>query len=114
MKEECFLDITNETRILHGDKEKVESIFKLEIPHPTKYNSNHEQPRIDYSESWSQSIVGQAMQSDFGHIELNLTSICFGNDFHSFIASLTCSPILEFIPKISWMLEWLNWKSTYT
>jgi hypothetical protein len=56
---------------LDGDKEKDESIFKLETPHPTKDNNNHEQPRIDYIESWFQSIVGQAMQSYFGHIQLN-------------------------------------------
>jgi hypothetical protein len=50
------------------DKEKDESIFKLETPHPTKDNNILEQPRIDFIESWFQSIVGQAMQSYFGHI----------------------------------------------
>jgi len=48
------LDVTS-------NKEKVENIFKIEISYPTKDNNNHEKPRIDFIESWFQSIVGQAM-----------------------------------------------------
>jgi hypothetical protein len=114
MKEEFFQDVANESRISDGDKEKYESIFKLKIAHTNQDNLNHEKKRIDYIESWFQSIVGQAMQSYFGHIQLILTSVYFGHAFHFLIKSLACSPIPEFILEISWMLEWINWKSTYT
>jgi hypothetical protein len=66
MKEEHFQDISNESRILDGDKEKDESIFRLETPHPTKDNNILEQPRIDFIESWFQSIVRQAMFRHLG------------------------------------------------
>jgi hypothetical protein len=49
-----------------GDKEKDEKLFKWETSHPTKDSSTHEQPlRVDFIESWFQSIVGQAMKSGF-------------------------------------------------
>jgi hypothetical protein len=101
MKEECFQDISNESRILDvvGDKKKDENIFKWETSHPTKDCNTHEQPGVDFIESWFQSIVSQAMQSDFGHIRLSFTSIHFGHAFDSLITALICSPILEFIPQ---------------
>jgi hypothetical protein len=37
-----------------------ESILTLETPHPIKDNSILEQPRVDFIESWFQSIVGQS------------------------------------------------------
>jgi hypothetical protein len=116
IKEECFQDIAHESRILDvvGNKEKDDFIFKLETSHPTKDCNTHEKPRIDFIESWFQSIVGQAMQSYFEHIWLNFTSVHFEHTLDSLIAALICSPILEFIPNISWMLEWIHWKSTYT
>jgi hypothetical protein len=45
-----------------------ESVSKLETPHSTQDNSILEKPRIDYIETWFQSIVGQAMPSDSQHI----------------------------------------------
>jgi hypothetical protein len=70
MKDACFQDIENKSRILNvvGNKEKYESIFELETSHPTKYNIILEKIGIDFIESWFQIIVGQAMQSDFGYI----------------------------------------------
>jgi len=100
MKEEFFQDIVDESRTLDvvNDKEKHESICKLETPHLTQESSIIEQRIIYYIESWFQSIVGQAMLSDFGHVQLSLTLVYFGPDFHSLIEALTCSPIQEFIP----------------
>jgi hypothetical protein len=46
-----------------GDKEKDESLLRLETPHPIKDNNILDKPRIDFIESWFQSFVGQAMQS---------------------------------------------------
>jgi hypothetical protein len=51
-----------------NDKEKSESIFKFETSHPTKDNIILEKPRIDFIESWFQSIVDQVMQSYFENI----------------------------------------------
>jgi len=51
-----------------GDNTKYENLFKWKNSHPTKDWNNHEQPGIDFIESWFQSIVIQAMQSNFGHI----------------------------------------------
>jgi hypothetical protein len=66
IKEELFQDIVDESRILDvvNDKENDESVSKLETPHSTQDNSILEKPRIDYIETWFQSIVGQAMPSD--------------------------------------------------
>jgi hypothetical protein len=76
---------------------------------------NHEKPlRVDFIESWFHIIVGQALQSDRGHIRLSFTSVQFGHALDSLIAALICSQIMDFIPQISWMLEWFHWKSTYT
>jgi hypothetical protein len=105
-----------EPRILDvvGNKDKYKKLLKCETSHPTKYFSTHRQPRVDFIESWFQRIVGQAMQSDFHHIWIGLTSIHFGHALDSLKATLICSPILDFIPQTRWMLEWLHWKSTYT
>jgi hypothetical protein len=109
-----LLDIANESRVSDTYKDKDESIFRLETLHPTKDNNILEQPRIDFMESWFHNIVGQAMQSGFGHIQLNFTPVYFGNAHVSLVAALIYSPILEFFPHITWMIEWLHWKSTYT
>jgi hypothetical protein len=55
MEEELFQDIVDESRILDvvSNKEKGESIFKLETSHPTKDNNNHEKPIINFIESWN-------------------------------------------------------------
>jgi hypothetical protein len=100
MKEECFPEIANESRILDvvGDKEKNEIIFKWETSHPTKYCSMHAKLRVDFIESWFQSIVGQGMQSYFWHIWIIFTSVHFGHSFDSLIETSICSSILEFIP----------------
>ena len=97
-----------------GDKERDENLFKFENSYPTKDCNTHEKLGVYFIESWFQSIVGQAMQSDFGHIWINFTLVHFGHALDTLIEAPICSPILEFIPQISWMLEWLHWKSTYT
>jgi hypothetical protein len=58
-----------------SDKEKDESMLKLEIPYPIKNSSTLEKPRDDFIESWFQSIVGQTMQSDFEHIWFNFSLV---------------------------------------
>ena len=116
IKEELFQYIVDESRILNvvEDKKKDKNIFKKETYHQTKDYSIHDQPlRVDFIETWFQRIVGQALQSNFGHIQLIFTLVCFGNNFYFLVASLTYFPIPKFIPQINWMLEWLNWKSTY-
>jgi hypothetical protein len=77
VKKECFQDIVGESKFLDviRDKERNESLLKLEIPYPIKYGSNLEQPRVYleqprvyFIESWFQIIVIQAMQSDSQNI----------------------------------------------
>jgi hypothetical protein len=53
-KEKLFQNIAKELRILDvvGDKENDESVFRLEIPHPIKYNSILEKSIIDCIETW--------------------------------------------------------------
>jgi hypothetical protein len=58
-----------------GDKEKDESILRLETPHPIKDNNILEKPRIDFIETWFQSIVGQAMQSNSQCIWLSFSPV---------------------------------------
>jgi hypothetical protein len=60
IKEECFQNIVNESRILDvvSNKENDESILRLETLHPFKYRNILEKPRIDYIETWFQSLVG--------------------------------------------------------
>jgi hypothetical protein len=72
MKEECFQDISSESRILDvvSNEEKDESILILETPHPIKDINIIEQPIFDYIETLFQRIVGQTMQSYFEHIGL--------------------------------------------
>jgi len=69
-KEEFFQDIVDKSRILDGvgNEEKDESIIILETPYPINDNNILEQSRIDYIETWFQSIAGQAMPSDSQHI----------------------------------------------
>jgi hypothetical protein len=88
--------------------------LRLETPHPIKDNNILEQPRIDFIESWFQSIVGQTMQSDFQHTWFNFSPVHIESAPDSLVQAPICFTVLEFIPKISWMLEWLHWKSTYT
>jgi hypothetical protein len=116
MKEESFQDIVDESRTLEvvGDKEKDECILRLETPHPIKDNSILEQPRIDFIESWFQSIVGEAMQSDFECTWLNFSPVHIESAPDSLVQVSICSTVMEFIPQIRSMLEWLHWKSTYT
>jgi hypothetical protein len=93
MKEECFQDIASESRILDvvSNEEKDESILRLETPHPIKDNNILEQPRIDFIESWFQSIVGQAMQSYFEHIWFSFSSTHFGHAPDSLVLASICS-----------------------
>jgi hypothetical protein len=122
MKEEYFQDIASESKILDvvSDKEKDESMLKLEIPYPIKDNNILEKPRIDFIESWFQSIVGQTMQSDFntsGSVFLQYTLRVplthwykpqyvsqFWSSFHRSVGCLNGSigniPTLESVPSL--------------
>jgi hypothetical protein len=104
MKEELFHHISNESRISDGDKEKHESIFKLETPHQTKDNNILEQPIIDFNELWFQIIVVQEIQSGFGYIWFNFILVYFVNALESLVEALICSSIIEIIPQITCML----------
>jgi hypothetical protein len=116
MKEESFQDIVDEKKIsdVVNDKEIDESILILETPHPIKDSDIIEQPRIDYIETWFQSIVGQVMQSDVKRILLSFSSIHIESAPDSLIQAPICSIVMEFIPQIIWMHEWLHFKCIYT
>jgi hypothetical protein len=115
-KEEFLQGIDVESEILDvvDDKEKDEIILILETPYPIKEHNILEQIKVDLIESWFQSIVGQAIQSDFKHILLSLITIYFGHVFYHLVAASTYCPIQELILQVGWMLEWLHWKSAYT
>jgi hypothetical protein len=115
-KEESFQEIFDESRTLEvvGNKEKDECILMLKTPHPIKDNSILEQPRIDFIELWFQSIVGQTTQSNLHHTWYNFSPVHIESAPDSLVQVPTYLKILEFIPQIRSMLEWLHWKSAYT
>jgi hypothetical protein len=90
------------------------NVFKIGNSHPIKDNSILEQPRIDFIELWFQSIVGQTMQSNPQHTWFNFSPVHIESAPDSLVQVSICSIVMEFIPKIRSMLEWLHWKSTYT
>jgi hypothetical protein len=115
-KEESFQEIFDKSRTLEvvGNKEKDEHIRMLKTPQPIKDNSILEQPRIDFIELWFQSIVGQTMQSNLHHTWYNFSPVHIESVHDSLVQVPTYLRILEFIPQIRSMLEWLHWKSAYT
>lgn len=108
MKEEFFQEISNKLRILdvNGDKKRDKNVFKRETSHPIKQCITRGQLGVDYIESWFQSIVIQAMQSNFGHYWLSLTLMNIGNVLNSLMESSILFSSLNFITNISWILEW--------
>jgi hypothetical protein len=77
MKEKSFQYIVDESKILEvvGNKERDERTLQLKTLYPIKDNNILEQPRIDFIELWFQSIVGQAMQSNFVCIQFNFSPV---------------------------------------
>jgi hypothetical protein len=73
-----------------------------------QYNNILEKPRIDFIELWFQSIVGQTMQSDFQHNWLHFSPVHIESAPDSLVQVSICSIVMEFIPKISSMLEWIH------
>jgi hypothetical protein len=106
--------VLNITLEVTGDKEKYECILRLESLHPIKDNNILEQPRDDFNESWFQSIIGKPMQSNPRHTWFSFSLVCVESAPDSLVKVSICSTALNFIPNISWILEWINWKSTYT
>jgi hypothetical protein len=115
-KEESFQGIMDESRTLEavGDKEKYECILMLEAPQLIKDISILEQPRFEFIELWFQSIVGQTMQSNFYHTWFNIYPVHIESIPKSLVQVPKCFKVMEFIPNINSMLEWLHWKVTYT
>jgi hypothetical protein len=105
-KEEYFQEIFDESRTLEVvvNKEKDECILMSKTP----------QPRIDFIELWFQSIVGQTTQSNLHHTWYNFSPVHIESAPDSLVQVPTYLRILEFIPQIRSMLEWLHWKSAYT
>jgi hypothetical protein len=68
MKEECFQDITNESRILDvvGDKKKDENIFKWETSHPTKDCNTHEKPELILLNHGSKALLSKQCNQILG------------------------------------------------
>jgi hypothetical protein len=116
MKEEYFKDIVDESIILEavGDKKKDEIIVRLETHHPIKDNNNHDKPSVYFNESWFQIIIGQAMHSYSQNIYFIISLEHIESSPNSLVQASIGFTILELIPQINWMLEWLHWKSTYT
>jgi hypothetical protein len=114
MKEKFFEKIVSESRILDAisNEENDESILRMETPHPIKDNNILEQPIIDYIETFFESVVLQEIPTCSQHIWFNLNTL---STYPSYVALASiCFIILELIPKIRWILEWLHWKYTYT
>jgi hypothetical protein len=114
MKEKFFEKIVSESRILDAisNEENDESILRMETPHPIKDNNILEQPIIDYIETFFESVVLQEIPTCSQHIWFNLNTL---STYPSYVALASiCFRILELIPKIRWILEWLHWKYTYT
>jgi hypothetical protein len=86
----------------------------LETLHPIKGNNIFEQPRIDFIELWFQSILGEATQSNPWHTLFNISPVHIESAPESMVKVLVCSIVMEFIPQIRSMLEWLHWKFAYT
>jgi hypothetical protein len=105
-KEESFQEIFDESRTLEVvvNKENEECIIMSKNP----------QPRIDFIELCFQRIVGQTMQSNIHHTWYNFSLVYVESALDSLVQVPTYLIILEFIPQIRSMLEWLHWKSSYT
>jgi hypothetical protein len=106
-KEEYFQDIFDESRTLEVvvNKENDECMIMFK---------STPQPRIDFIELWFYSIVGQTMQSNLHHTWYNFSLVHVESAPDSLVQVPTYLRILEFIPQIRSMLEWLHWKSSYT
>jgi hypothetical protein len=115
-KGEYFQDIFDEPKTLEvvGNKENDECILMLKTPKPTKENNILEQPRIDFIELWFQSIVGQTRQSNIHHTWYIFSPVYIESASDSLVQVPTYLRVLEFIPQIRSMLEWIHWKYAYT
>jgi hypothetical protein len=96
------------------NEEKDENILRLKTPQPIKKNRIIEKPRIDFIETWFQRLVGQEIPSNSQHIWFSFSPAHFGHAPNSLVLSSIYLMVLEFIPHIIWILEWLHWKYTYT
>jgi hypothetical protein len=105
-KEETFQEIFDESKNLEVvvNKENDECILMSKNP----------QPIIDFIELWFHSIVGQTKQSNLHHTWYNFSLVHIESAPNSLIQVPTYLIILEFIPQIRSILEWLHWKSSYT
>jgi hypothetical protein len=81
------------------NEENHESIIILEVPHPIKDSNTLEKPRVDFIESWFQSIVGEAMQSYSQHTWFIFSPIHIESAPDSLVQAPICFTVLEFIPK---------------
>jgi hypothetical protein len=105
-KEEYFQESFNESGTMEVDvnKENDECILMSKNP----------QLIIDFIELWFQSIVGQTMQSNIHHTWHNFYLVHIESAPDSLVQVPTYLRILEFIPQIRSILEWLHWKYAYT
>jgi hypothetical protein len=110
-KGKYFQDIVDESIILDVENDN-ERMLRLETLHIIKYNSIFEQLRIDFIELWFQSIVGEVTQLYPQHTLLNISPVDIESALDSMIQISICYIVMEFIPKIRSMLEWIHWKST--
>ena len=116
MKVKSFQYIVDESITLEVvvDKDRDERMLRLETLLLVKGNNIFEQPRIDLIELWFQNIIGEATQSDPQHTLFNLSQVHIESAPNSLVKIPICSIVMEFIPKIISMLEWIHWKSSYT
>jgi hypothetical protein len=76
--------------------------------------SKTHQPRIDFIELWFHGILGQTTQSYLHHTLYNFSPVHIESSPDSLVQVPTYIRILEFIPQIRSILEWIHWKSSYT
>jgi hypothetical protein len=69
MKGKLFQNIVSESRMLDAvsNEENDENILIFETPHPIKHKNILEKPRLDYIETWFESVVGQEIPSCSQH-----------------------------------------------
>jgi hypothetical protein len=110
MKGKLFQNIVSESRILDAvsNEENDENILIFETPHPIKHKNILEKPRLDYIETWFESDVGQEIPSCSQHIWFSNSSTHFGHAPDFVVLSSICFRVLELIPNIKWMLEWIH------